>query len=120
MVRNIEKHIQVVTQLSGCDGWETRSYFQSTRRQLPVLQLQSFRQPCLIDIGEAQGRMSDGGVFKNSALFRGIMSVSLNILKPTPLPKTGDPCWHEDKYPKIPYVIVADDAFQLSSYLTKP
>ena len=48
------------------------------------------------------------------------MSDLLNIPKPTPLPKTGDLCWNEDEYPKIPYVIVADDAFQLSSYMMKP
>ena len=36
-----------------------------------------------------------------------------------PLPKTGDPYWHEDDYPKY-HVIVADDAYQLLSYMMKP
>ena len=67
-----------------------------------------------------QGRISDGGVFKSSDLYRGIQSSSLSIPEPTPLPKTGDPCWEEDEYPSIPYVIVGDDAFQPAEYMMKP
>ena len=40
--------------------------------------------------------------------------------KPTPLPKTGEPCWDEDEYPNIRYVILGDDAFQLSTFRMKP
>ena len=47
-VRNLEKHIQAVSQLFGWDGWETQLF--SIR---PVLQLQSFIQPCSIGICEA-------------------------------------------------------------------
>ena len=46
--------------------------------------------------------------------------VKFDIPKAVPLPKTGDPCCNEDEYPDIPYVIVGDDAFQLSSFVMKP
>ena len=72
-----------------------------------------------VNVG-CQGRISDGGVFKSTDLYRGIVSSSLHIPKPTPLPKTGDPCWHEDEYADIPYVIVGNDAFQLTNYMMKP
>ena len=55
---------------------------------------------------------------KSSDLYHGIQS--FNIPNPTPLPKTGDPCWDEDEYPDIPYMIVGDEAFQLANYMMKP
>ena len=72
-----------------------------------------------INVG-CQGRISDGGVFINSDLYQGIISTKLNIPKPRPLPKTGDPNWEEDDYPVIPFVIVGDDAFQLSHFVINP
>ena len=63
---------------------------------------------------------NDGGVLKSSDLYHGIHSSSFNIPNPTPLPKTGDPCWDEDEYPDIPYMIVGDEAFQLANYTMKP
>ena len=72
-----------------------------------------------VDIG-CQGRISDGGVFKNSSLYEALTNSTLNLPHPKPLPKTGDPCWDEDEYPGIPYVIVGDEAFQLSRFLMKP
>ena len=67
-----------------------------------------------------QGRISDGGVFKHSDLYRSIQSKSLNLPKPAPFPKTGNRAWEEDDYPDIPYNKFGDDAFQLSSILMKP
>ena len=32
----------------------------------------------------------------------------------------GDPCWNEDGYQNLPFLIVGDDAFQLSSHMIKP
>ena len=81
--------------------------------------VKQYYQFLYVDVG-CQGRVSDGGVFKNSDLFHGIQSDTLNIPKPVPLPKTGDPCWDEDEYPSIPYMIVGDDAFQLTDYMMKP
>ena len=55
--------------------------------------------------------MSDGGVFKNTALFSGLENNTLNI--PTPKPIL-------EQYKAIPYMIVADDAFLLKDYIQKP
>lgn len=62
------------------------------------------------DIG-CNGRVSDGGVFKNCNLYRELENNTLNIPEPAELPSSQ--C-------KLPYVIVADDAFALSKYLMKP
>lgn len=62
-----------------------------------------------IDIG-CNGRISDGGVFRNSSLSTALDSDTLN------LPKNGTLGEQEN----IPYVIVADDAFLLKSYIMKP
>ena len=72
-----------------------------------------------VNVG-CQGRLSDGAVFKNSDLYRGIVSNTVNIPNPRALPKTGDPCWDENEYPKLPFLIVGDDAFQLSTHMIKP
>ena len=58
-----------------------------------------------IDVG-CNGRVSDGGVFKNSSLSKALER------KQVKLPQTR----HTD----IPYVKVADDAFALKPYLMKP
>lgn len=64
-----------------------------------------------VDVG-CQGRISDGGVFKNSALYK---SLENNELK---LPA---PCILQTPYLiKVPYVILADKAFALNNYTMKP
>lgn len=62
------------------------------------------------DVG-ANGRISDGGVFNQSGLYRAIETNTLNIPRPSPLPNTNI---------EVPYMIVADDAFALKTYLMKP
>lgn len=62
------------------------------------------------DIG-SQGRISDGGVFRNSSLWQKMCSNSLNLPKPSHIPgSTKD----------IPYVFLGDGAFALSPTLMKP
>ncbi|XP_028415306.1 uncharacterized protein LOC114538349 [Dendronephthya gigantea] len=63
-----------------------------------------------IDIG-TNGRISDGGVFRNSALAQALQYGELNLPDPAPLP---------NRTMKVPYVIVADDAFPLSQNIMKP
>lgn len=63
-----------------------------------------------IDVG-ANGRISDGGVYRESNLCAAINSNSLNIPPPRPLPQRNLP---------VPFVIVADDAFPLSEHIMKP
>jgi len=49
-----------------------------------------------------QGRISDGGVFKNTELHKKIESGKLNLPSPLPLP---------GKNVDLPFVIIADEAF---------
>lgn len=65
-----------------------------------------------IDCG-GNGRISDGGIYKNSSLYEALNNVNnpLNIPKPKPLP---------GRQRSIPYCIIGDDAFALSHTLMKP
>ncbi|XP_046395705.1 uncharacterized protein LOC124162968 [Ischnura elegans] len=63
-----------------------------------------------IDVG-CYGRISDGGVFNNSSLKTGIVNGALNLPNRSALKGRQSP---------LPYVVVADDAFALSTYLMKP
>ena len=66
-----------------------------------------------------QGRISDGGVFKNSAMYFALENNKLNLLNPCKLPLTGND--ESDPHSSsVPFVFVADDAFQLTSYYMKP
>ncbi|XP_011883603.1 PREDICTED: putative nuclease HARBI1 [Vollenhovia emeryi] len=64
----------------------------------------------LVDIG-AQGRHSDGGVFLNSVMGQKFHQEQLNIPLPSPLHING---------PSLPYMIVADEAFQLNKFTLRP
>ena len=63
-----------------------------------------------VDIG-CNGRISDGGVFRECSLSKALEEKSLNIPAPSPLPGRSDP---------IPYMMVADEAFPLKEYIMKP
>lgn len=63
-----------------------------------------------INVGSA-GRNSDGGVYQNSQLSNALENNSINIPKPKPLP---------GRQQRVPYVVVADDAFSLKPYMLKP
>ena len=67
-----------------------------------------------IDVG-CQGRISDGGVYKNSSLSNAIENNLLNLSPPHPLPISEDPEWiHDHIY------IVAGNAFPLKPQIMKP
>ncbi|XP_044593967.1 protein ALP1-like [Cotesia glomerata] len=63
-----------------------------------------------VDIG-AYGRQSDGGIFKNSAFGQKFEHQQMNVPQPDLLTVNGAP---------LPYVLVGDEAFQLSTYLLRP
>lgn len=64
-----------------------------------------------VDVG-CKGRRSDGGVFKNTKLYKKLEEKSLKIPPPSIL---------QVPYAiKIPYVILADKAFSLNEYTMKP
>jgi len=62
----------------------------------------------LVDVG-AEGRRSDAGVFANSKIKLGLDTNTLNVPPPSPV----------GQY-ELPFVLVADEAYPLSSYLMRP
>lgn len=63
-----------------------------------------------VDVG-ATGRASDAGVFSNSTLQAALEDGSLNIPPAQKLPHSND---------VLPYVILADEAFPLKTYIMRP
>lgn len=63
-----------------------------------------------VDVG-ANGSCSDGGIFKNCALFDALDGDYAGVPPSRPLP-------NDDQ--RIPYFIIADDAFALRTWLMKP
>ena len=73
-----------------------------------------------VDVG-CQGRISDGGVSRNSSFYTALESGALNLPEPKPLPLSSDPSWIFDQSSvPIPYYTVADDAFPLGLHCMKP
>lgn len=64
----------------------------------------------IVDIG-AEGRRSDGGIFQESELGYRLENNDLNLPEPKSLIENG---------PKLPFVIVGDEAFALTSYMLRP
>lgn len=64
----------------------------------------------MVDVG-ANGRVSDGGVIRNTSFWNLFEDKLLNIPEPKELPNTNE---------KYPFVFVADEAFQLRENLMKP
>lgn len=64
----------------------------------------------IVDIG-AEGRQSDGGVFGRSEIGIGLENNNMNLPEPTEVEVNG---------PKLPYVLVADEAFALRPYMMRP
>ncbi|KAJ8910310.1 hypothetical protein NQ315_012231 [Exocentrus adspersus] len=62
------------------------------------------------DIG-SQGRISDGGVLRNSLLWQEMCSNELQLPEPCPLPGSNI---------EAPFVVLADGAFALSAHILKP
>ncbi|XP_046145713.1 protein ALP1-like [Osmia bicornis bicornis] len=62
------------------------------------------------DVG-CQGRISDGGVFKNSSFGKKLQEETLSLPMNEIL---------SGRQKEVPYVFIADDAFPLKSYLMKP
>lgn len=63
-----------------------------------------------IDVG-ANGRIADGGVFKQCTFARALQNNLLHLPSPKPLP---------GRTKAIPFVLVADDAFAMAPNLMKP
>ncbi|XP_071578909.1 putative nuclease HARBI1 [Temnothorax nylanderi] len=64
----------------------------------------------IVDIG-AEGRQSDGGVFRNSEIGKRFEVNSFKLPNPKQIEVDG---------PELPYVLVANEAFPLSMYMMRP
>lgn len=64
----------------------------------------------MVDVG-AFGRRSDGGIFRDSKMGKMFRENRMNVPAPEPLTADGPP---------VPYVLVGDEAFQLSTYMMRP
>lgn len=69
------------------------------------------------DVG-CQGRISDGGVLKNTLFYQALEKQKLHIPEPKELPV--DDGGFTDWRPVLPHYFVGDDAFALSENLMKP
>lgn len=63
-----------------------------------------------VNVG-CQGRISDGGVFKNTSFYKNMEKNELSLPPHEALPGRTTP---------VPYVLVVDDAFSLSKNIMKP
>ena len=69
------------------------------------------------DVG-CQGRISDGGVLRNTDFYQALEQDKLSIPQPKQLPI--DDISYEDWKPVIPHYFVGDDAFSLTPNVMKP
>lgn len=65
-----------------------------------------------VDVG-GYGSNSDGGIFSNSRLGQALQAGSLNVPPPCPLPTAPE-------LGPLPFVIVADEAFPMKTYMLRP
>ena len=72
------------------------------------------------DVG-CQGRISDSGVFKNTAFWKALVQGSLNLPLSKPLPPPMEPAFADEiGSAAIPYYLAGDDAFPLENNIMKP
>ena len=111
------KHIPILhPKNSGSDYYNYKGFFS-----IVLLAIVDYDYKFLfVDVG-CQGRISDGGVYRNSAFYKALENESLNLPDPVPLPKSKDPrlMFNQSNEP-IPYVFVGDDAFPLGKHCMKP
>lgn len=73
-----------------------------------------------INVG-ASGSNADSAIFRNSQLYARLDNETLNVPGPQELPIIcADEVNQSNVRPKLPFVIVGDDAFGLSSYVMRP
>lgn len=100
------KHVEIICpEHSGSAYFNYKSFYS-----IILLALVSATYKFLIvDIG-AQGRHSDGGIFKNSIMGQRFYNNTMNLPEPSPISNRHT----------VPYVIVVDEAFQLQTFTMRP
>ena len=111
------KHIGIICpKNSGSQFYNYKGFFS-----IVLLGFVNYGYKFLVAEVGCQGRISDGGVFRNSAFNLALSNNSLNLPDPKPLSATNDPFWVTVGEPKkIPMVFVAGDAFPLTKHCMKP
>ncbi len=111
------KHISINhPQSSGAEFYNYKGFYSIVLLALVDFDYKFF----YADVG-CQGRISDGGVYRNSILHQMLSNGDVNLPAPKPLPKNNNPAWepYESNVP-VPYVFVADNAFPLGKNCMKP
>ena len=76
-----------------------------------------------VNVG-GQGRISDGGMFKNSELYHLLNNGEINLPDSRQLPNLSSLndsfLVESNRGSEVPYIVVADDAFHLTTYCMKP
>ena len=73
-----------------------------------------------VDVG-CQGRISDGGVLKNTTFWKSLVEGSLGLPEPSLLPQSLDQSFEGFSFREpIPYYFARDDAFPLEANIMKP
>lgn len=103
------KHIQLISPA----GSGSHFYNYKLTNSIVLLALVSAKYKFIyVDIG-TNGRASDGGVFNACSLFKAVINNNLALPNPRPLPGR-----HSSNV--TPFVMLADDAFPLKTFLMKP
>lgn len=101
------KHIEIIKPAnSGSEYFNYKKHFS-----IVLMALVNAQYNFIYVNAGIQGRISDGGVFNGTNLYRLLENNNLNLPPPQSLPGRQQNC---------PYVIVGDDAFALSKHLMKP
>lgn len=110
------KHIMIVhPEASGSEFYNYKGFFS-----IVLLALVDYDYKFLFaDVG-CQGRISDGGVYRNTYLYQALENGDLGLPEPIALPKSADPAYIDHEEEPMPYVFVGDDAFPLGKHCLKP
>lgn len=101
------KHVVIQSPIhSGTEYYNYKSFFSIVMFAL----VDADYNFLFLDAG-CQGRISDGGIFKDTELFKKMQTCTLNIPEQRELPGREKP---------LPYVIIGDSAFPLTTNIMKP
>ena len=112
------KHVRIVhPQCSGSDYYNYKGFYSIVLMAI----VSPSSEFIYADVG-CQGRISDGGVFRNTNFFKALEANSLGIPNPQSLPTALENRGHEDEdsFCQIPHYFVGDDAFSLAPNMMKP
>ena len=70
------------------------------------------------DVG-CQGRIGDGGVYRNSFFYKATQENLLDLPPDKPLPVSNNPYYDSQNTEPMPYVFLTDDAFPLGKHCLK-